>query len=332
MSWQASAWAFRSTAKSTRKLIVMILAEYASPTGVCWPSISTLSKIAGLGERTVQACIIELEKDRFITVSRSFDRSSVYTLNMAAGAAAGVDQPPADFAGIEDQPPAGFSAVLGHPPAKNSKKPAKSAPEPIIEPIKEVEPTKTREIAAQSPKVVKAAAGKPADPAITPKPVQDAQGQFPWHEWDHLTPKAPGTKISRAGYSQAITRLEEGKTTLEFERWYAAYPRKEAVGHAFKQYAQVIKGGRTAEELLSAILAQQGWLMQKERHFIKHPATWLSAGAFDDDVPSHFDVASHPTSGIKEKPSSWALKELLGSYAQPKPHFDIDGIAETISI
>jgi hypothetical protein len=45
MSWQATAWAEKQvTGSPARKVLLLVLANYADEDGICWPSQETLAK------------------------------------------------------------------------------------------------------------------------------------------------------------------------------------------------------------------------------------------------------------------------------------------------
>jgi hypothetical protein len=55
MSWQATAWAVRQkTGASSRKALLLVLANYADEHGICWPSQETLKAETELSEDTIQ--------------------------------------------------------------------------------------------------------------------------------------------------------------------------------------------------------------------------------------------------------------------------------------
>jgi hypothetical protein len=55
MSWQATAWAVRQkTGSAARKVLLLVLANYADEHGVCWPSQETLMAETELSADTIQ--------------------------------------------------------------------------------------------------------------------------------------------------------------------------------------------------------------------------------------------------------------------------------------
>jgi helix-turn-helix protein len=67
MSWEAIAWAIRQpTGAARRKLLLLVLANYADKNGVCWPSQETLARDSEQSVDTVQRQLDVLEKQKRI--------------------------------------------------------------------------------------------------------------------------------------------------------------------------------------------------------------------------------------------------------------------------
>lgn len=79
-----------------------------------------------------------------------------------------------------------------------------------------------------------------------------------------------------------------------FSEWWAAYPRKIGKRQAERAYKAALKSGATPEELLEALEAhKQNWrLANTETRYIKHPATWLNAGSWMDELTSDLPAAN----------------------------------------
>ena len=70
MSWQATAWAERQTTGSPgRKVLLLILANYADEHGVCWPSQETLASGTEQSLDTVQRQLRKLTAAGIISVA-----------------------------------------------------------------------------------------------------------------------------------------------------------------------------------------------------------------------------------------------------------------------
>jgi Helix-turn-helix domain len=89
MSWQATAWAERQTTGSpARKVLLLILANYADEDGICWPSQETLAKGTEQSLDTVQRQLRKLAAIGLIAVAvrpqgRGRWPGRTYKLNMA---------------------------------------------------------------------------------------------------------------------------------------------------------------------------------------------------------------------------------------------------------
>lgn len=90
-------------------------------------------------------------------------------------------------------------------------------------------------------------------------------------------------------------RHDDSQKLLEgFSEWWAAYPRKIGKRQAERSYKAALKAGATPEELLEALEAhKQHWrLANTETRYIKHPATWLNAGSWMDELTSDLPAAN----------------------------------------
>jgi hypothetical protein len=67
MSWEAIAWAIRQpTGAARRKLLLLVLANYADKNGICWPSQETLARDSEQSVDTVQRQLDVLEEQKQI--------------------------------------------------------------------------------------------------------------------------------------------------------------------------------------------------------------------------------------------------------------------------
>lgn len=75
------------------------------------------------------------------------------------------------------------------------------------------------------------------------------------------------------------------KTNDDFEKFWKAYPKKKAKATAQRAFEKAIKK-TDLETILRGIEAQKKsrqW-QEADGRFVPHPATWLNAGAWDDEV------------------------------------------------
>lgn len=71
MSWQATAWAVRQkTGAAARKVLLLVLANYADEHGICWPSQETLKDETELSEDTIQRHSKVLQRDGLLKMTR----------------------------------------------------------------------------------------------------------------------------------------------------------------------------------------------------------------------------------------------------------------------
>ena len=68
MSIKATTWAWEQTLPAPRKLILLSLAENADNEGICWPSLTQVSKRTSQSVRTVQRTLKDLKQLRLLTV------------------------------------------------------------------------------------------------------------------------------------------------------------------------------------------------------------------------------------------------------------------------
>ena len=90
MSFKAMAWASKQkTGNSTRKLILLLLADRANDEGFCWPSMSTVAEDCELTREAVSRNIKVLEKKGFLKIVRrkkdGVNLPNQYYLNMDIG-------------------------------------------------------------------------------------------------------------------------------------------------------------------------------------------------------------------------------------------------------
>lgn len=89
MSWQATAWAEKQkTGSPARKVLLLVLANYADENGLCWPSQATLAEGTEQSIDTVQRQLRKLEADGHILREKRLRAGGqwpghLYLLNMA---------------------------------------------------------------------------------------------------------------------------------------------------------------------------------------------------------------------------------------------------------
>lgn len=124
MSWQATAWAERQvTGSPARKVLLLVLANYADEYGVCWPSQEVLSRGTEQSLDTIQRQLRVLAKMGLIMVAaRPMGRGRwpgrTYKLNMSVAettepqTAARTDDEQAGLTPATEPQPAGDRAAM----------------------------------------------------------------------------------------------------------------------------------------------------------------------------------------------------------------------------
>lgn len=110
--------------------------------------------------------------------------------------------------------------------------------------------------------------------------------------------------------SQSLIVAPPDRTLGEqgFDDWYALYPRKEDKGRARKAFTSALKK-TTIDVLLAGVRAYAREVEGREKKYIKLPATWLNAEAWDNYRGESMDARVDELIGS----ASWALlRELTG--------------------
>lgn len=137
MSFQAMAWAVKQTLPARDKLVLLMLANYASnEAGDCYPSLETLCNDCGMSRSTLKLALASLEQARLLSIQHrkveTVNLSNVYRLNM---------QPE----GVGRNPTEG----VGRIPAEGGSNPDRGVgriptPNQLVKPIKETVNQKPR--------------------------------------------------------------------------------------------------------------------------------------------------------------------------------------------
>ena len=67
------AWAFRTEINPGSKLVLIALADMATPEGLCWPNPRALETWASMSESEVQAALTELELADLLAIDQRGD-------------------------------------------------------------------------------------------------------------------------------------------------------------------------------------------------------------------------------------------------------------------
>jgi hypothetical protein len=105
---------------------------------------------------------------------------------------------------------------------------------------------------------------------------------------------SPNNSLSNTNENHQSQTQSSGRTppkrvngsSVGFERFYAAYPRKVAKREAIKAWDKVAPDDGLVERILDALERQKAsWAAEKqERKFIPYPASWLNGQRWEDEV------------------------------------------------
>jgi DNA-binding transcriptional MocR family regulator len=127
MSWQATAWAVNQKVGSpARKLLLLVLSNYADADGKCWPSQGLLAEQTGMSLDTVQRQTKKLITEGRLSVTRPPKRRGqwqtfIYHLNMPAQNAKpqNAARPSSDGSPDQRHPPTADPSATGQPDTGN---------------------------------------------------------------------------------------------------------------------------------------------------------------------------------------------------------------------
>jgi hypothetical protein len=132
---------------SGRRMLLLVLADFANDEGLCWPSIRSLAMNADLGERHVSGELKELAKDGYISIEEHAGKSNHYRIHSRLGVnhSSGVKQ----GAGVNRSSGVGCTTVHPTPEPQATPTPEPQFTQTIKRTIKEppVEPS----VAVRSP-------------------------------------------------------------------------------------------------------------------------------------------------------------------------------------
>ena len=80
-NWQLRAWIWGLTVSSTKKAILLCLAEHYGPTREIYPSQQRIAQMTGFGLRTVTRTIAKLAAEGIITIESKRNRTGSWTVN-----------------------------------------------------------------------------------------------------------------------------------------------------------------------------------------------------------------------------------------------------------
>lgn len=87
------------------------------------------------------------------------------------------------------------------------------------------------------------------------------------------------------GTEEQRNRVKKPRSTSDpdFDRFWAAYPKKVKKPEAFKKWQRVIRDGTTPDEVIAAVKRYAASVSGKSTDYIAHPTTWLNQGRWSDE-------------------------------------------------
>lgn len=98
-----------------------------------------------------------------------------------------------------------------------------------------------------------------------------------------IEPDLPGVEEPVKMPNHAILEILEN----DFKEWYGIYPRKLDPKKALKAYIAARRAGATKAEIIAGLKAQLPELLAREKQYVKHPTSWLNAGAWKNEPDQH---------------------------------------------
>lgn len=137
----------------------------------------------------------------------------------------------------------------------------------------------------------------PVAPPVTgpPQQMSPSRGDIPVtrgeeRREDKTPPTPPAEPGGGAGGGGAAKPRKADRSALggpDFDRFWAAYPRKVAKPDAARAFAKLAPHPDLVDRMLAALAWQcrsEGWTREGGR-FVPHPATWLNARRWEDEPP-----------------------------------------------
>jgi hypothetical protein len=132
-----------------------------------------------------------------------------------------------------------------------------------------------------------------------------------------VTPSVTGAPTRPVPYKEepSLAPLAED----QFEAFWKAYPRRVERRAAEKAWRAALKRKTTPEQIITAARAYADRTRDTEPRFVKHPASWLNAGAYDDERPTASVQAPLSFEQIREQAAATEAARLLRIPYIPAP-------------
>lgn len=220
----------------------------------CYPSMRTLQEMTGHSVKTIRAALDTLEESGFITRSHRIGTSNVYTLQIDTMRAAHRRR---RWSETRDS----GSPYTGDPNAVT-----------VVDEI----PVEEQPVKVKRGDFLEAPVEAPEPPATAPVPAPPTGDLAP---------------IKTKKKSSTPARVES-----DFLDFYTEYPRHVGKEAARRAFVKAVKSGTPAADIVegarryAAATAAAG----TETRYIAHPATWLNAGRWNDDMADAAPIERTP--------------------------------------
>lgn len=257
MSVKALTWAKATTTGSaSRKLVLLVLADYADEAWSCWPSQATIAEETELSVRQVRRILADLEEAGIVRREQRRRDDGYRTSDRIFLTSPDNLSPEISPDMVSPKPPTSPATVSSETPV---------SPDICDNLTGHLRPISPDTMSGQEPSVrTTREHTRAADPAPSLALVPETVS----------TPTAP----VRVPNAPTGTRYPS-----DFEAWWTLYPRKTAKNDAAKAWKRA-RGKASWDELRGGLeRAVAGWKRDKvDPQFIPHPATWLNGCRWED--------------------------------------------------
>jgi hypothetical protein len=135
--------------------------------------------------------------------------------------------------------------------------------------------------------------------------------------------------VTAGGVQSLIEPLEETLTNKHenvlFEEFWNEYPKKADKRRAQKSFSSALKRAKF-EELLAGAIAYKGSVKDTDIQFIKNPATWLNADAWENEIQPSAESEAAERARLRKQRDLEASKQFLeeqqrrADLAKPPPN------------
>lgn len=273
MSFEAVEWATQQRGlKPSERFVLTALSRRANGSRTCFPSFERIAEDADVSRRSVASAIRSLERRGLIETV--LDQAERVRILEAAGASPRskssvyrILRPLADSEStspeshvLDSTPPTSANAAPSpdHTSANGALVVTLGNPQSSVEPVQILPPTSAN---------------------VAPESISEQRKE----ERCSLRSQRARTHARGRGLGIFDVQWQE-----DFERWYAAYPRKKARDRARAAFFARMREGIPADEIIAGLSRH---VFDDRERFIPYPATWLNGGSWRDETGDMFDPA-----------------------------------------